>query len=97
MVINDDNRLAMSKVNQKQLRKVLVPVPPLAEQKRIVARVDELMGLCNEMEKLIRQRQAKARRFADSVVHAASSAEFGGESAVVKCGNTQTVEAEMAF
>lgn len=37
-------------VSQKALRKIPVPVPPWAEQRRIVAKVDELMALCDELE-----------------------------------------------
>ncbi|MCX5952731.1 MAG: restriction endonuclease subunit S [Cyanobacteria bacterium] len=45
-----DNRVAMPKINQAALNQILVPVPPLAEQHRIVAKVDELMALCDQLE-----------------------------------------------
>ncbi len=34
-----------------KLKNFLIPLPPLEEQKRIVAKVDELMALCDELEK----------------------------------------------
>ena len=37
-------------VNGTALRHMLIPVPPLAEQRRIVAKVNELMGLCDQLE-----------------------------------------------
>src|SRR5690554_1987517 len=68
--------VAYPAINKAKMMKGIVPVPPTREQKRIVARVDELMKLCDEMEDLIRQRHAKAKRFAEAVVHAAASDEF---------------------
>ena len=37
-------------VNGTALKNMLVPLPPLAEQNRIVARVDELMTCCDQLE-----------------------------------------------
>ena len=39
------NGIAVPKLNQENMNSILIPVPPLAEQKRIVARIEELMPL----------------------------------------------------
>ncbi|WP_429336731.1 restriction endonuclease subunit S [Paraburkholderia atlantica] len=38
---------------------LLIPLPPMAEQKRIVARIDQLMARCDELEKLRTEQQEK--------------------------------------
>lgn len=48
---------------------LLIPLPPLAEQKRIVAKVDELMTLCDQLEAHITQTQTTGTHLMDSLIH----------------------------
>ena len=41
---------AQPKMNQAKLNSIVVPLPPTAEQARIVARVEELMRLCDALD-----------------------------------------------
>ncbi|WP_020682660.1 restriction endonuclease subunit S [Marinobacterium rhizophilum] len=42
--------VGISNMSGKALASVVLPLPPLAEQHRIVAKVDELMALCDQLE-----------------------------------------------
>jgi type I restriction enzyme S subunit len=50
---------AQPKMNQAKMNSIPVAVPPLAEQKRIVAKVDELMALCDRLEAAQTEREAR--------------------------------------
>lgn len=41
---------AMNNISLDDIQNFIVPVPPLAEQRRIVAKVERLMGLCDRLE-----------------------------------------------
>ena len=49
-VITDVTTTTINQITQGNLRQTLVPLPPLAEQKRIVAKVDALMQLCDQLD-----------------------------------------------
>jgi len=60
-------------VNGTKLKNMLLPVPPLAEQDRIVAKVDELLVLCDQLEAQLTTAQNESRHLLESVLHEALS------------------------
>ena len=44
------SRVKMPKINQNELSKVFLPLPPLAEQKRIVEKLEQLLPLCERLK-----------------------------------------------
>jgi type I restriction enzyme, S subunit len=58
-------------VNGTKLRSMVIPFPPLAEQHRIVAKVDELMTLCDRLEARLASTQTESRRLLEAVLHEA--------------------------
>jgi type I restriction enzyme S subunit len=59
--VKTDTRVAMPKINQMELNAIAVPVPPLAEQRRIVAKVEQLMALVDELETQIAASRTTAK------------------------------------
>ena len=55
-------------VNGTALKHMLVPVPPLAEQQRIVVKVDELMALCDELEASLTTGEKTRSRLLDALL-----------------------------
>ena len=47
------NGIAVPKLNQKNLNSIIVAIPPLSEQKRIVEKLDQLLPLCDSMKEAI--------------------------------------------
>jgi type I restriction enzyme S subunit len=56
-------------VNGTSLGMLKTPLPPLAEQKRIVAKVDELMTICDQLEAHITHTQTLNTHLMDSLIH----------------------------
>ena len=74
MIAKYDNGSAQPNLSATNVKRFQVPLPPLAEQKRIVAKVDELMALCDRLETQQQERdtrhatlaRASLARFADA-------------------------------
>lgn len=58
----------MPKINQTTLVSLPIPLPPLAEQHRIVAKVDALMALCGRLEASLTATAATRRRLLDALL-----------------------------
>jgi type I restriction enzyme S subunit len=72
-------------LNLDNIRSLTIPLPPLAEQHRIVAKVDELMALCDQLEQQLSQADQQRRRLLEAVLAEAlqsSKPALGSESRV---------------
>lgn len=62
---------SMKNVSREQIRNLVIALPPLAEQHRIVAKVDELMALCDSLKARIKDAQTTQIHLADAIVEQA--------------------------
>ena len=50
-LLNDTGTTTINQITQTMLKDFLIPLPPLSEQHRIVAKIEELMPLCDKLVK----------------------------------------------
>jgi type I restriction enzyme S subunit len=62
----DNHGMTRERINLANAKALPVPVPPLAEQRRIVAKVDELMALVDHLD----AKQQERDKFAEAFVNA---------------------------
>mgnify|MGYP001094466291 CR=1 FL=1 len=78
---------AQPSLSMETIREICVPIPPLAEQQRIVEKVNKLMLLCDELEKEVNVAQQYASQIMESVLQEAFSddKQIKEEQAKQKC------------
>ena len=76
----------------KKLAAFPVAVPPLVEQHRIVAKVDELMKLCDELEAVQTKRERRRDRLVTATLHGLNNGEANDEN-----GETLSFEESARF
>jgi type I restriction enzyme, S subunit len=63
--------ISLTHFNTKSVATMPLPLRPLAEQHRIVAKVDELLALCDQLETELTTTQTENRRLLEAVLHEA--------------------------
>lgn len=72
--VGDTRTLAQPTLNVGLIRASPAPVPPLAEQKRIVARVNQLRRLCTDLRERLLAQQATQTHLADALAESVTIA-----------------------
>ncbi len=70
-LLSSSGKTAQPHIYLKAIRELEIPLPPLAEQHRIVAKVDQLMALCDQLEAQLTTAQSESRRLLEAVLHEA--------------------------
>jgi type I restriction enzyme S subunit len=61
--------VGQASISQPQIANITVPLPPLSEQQRIVAKVEELMTLCDRLEAQLTSAPREGKRLLESVLY----------------------------
>jgi len=69
-----ENRVKMPKINQGELNNLLLSIPPLEEQKRIVKKVEKLMVTCDALELEVQNSKKETEKLMQSVLKEAFKA-----------------------
>ena len=78
---------AAPRVNVATVKTYPVPIPPLAEQHRIVAKVDELMAMCDGLEEALATAQTERSRLLEALVHEALEGAASADSRSMVAAN----------
>lgn len=66
-------------ISQKKMRKIIIPIPPIEEQKRIVDKINEIMPKIDEYEKIEKELEALKKEFPNNMKDALLQAAMQGK------------------
>lgn len=65
---NAQQTVGMASINQKQLSSMPIPLPPFAEQRRIVEEIEQRFSIADEIEKTVEHMFKKAKRLRQGIL-----------------------------
>lgn len=77
------NGIAMIHMTKERMEKLVLPIPPIEEQHRIVAKVDELMALCDQLEQQAEASLCAHQALVETLLSALTSTADHGQFASV--------------
>jgi type I restriction enzyme S subunit len=89
-VIGEQTGAGRGGLPKNRMDQIPIPVPPLAEQHRIVAKVDELMALCDRLEAAQNEREARRDRLVAASLHRMGTAPAAEGAAAQDVAQTAT-------
>jgi type I restriction enzyme, S subunit len=69
--MNEQTGAGRGGLPKNRMDRIPVALPPLAEQHRIVAKVDELMAICDQLEAQLAAKEAGSQRLLEASLHEA--------------------------
>lgn len=73
--VDPGRSLGVPHISSKNVENAEIPLPPLAEQKGIVAKVDELMLICDQLENQLETQRNGRRQLLEALLHEALEGE----------------------
>ena len=74
IIVDESKGMTATGIRSSRLKLIPIPLPPLAEQKRIVSKVDELISLCDRLEEQINESKDNADKLMQAVLKEAFQA-----------------------
>ena len=62
------NGIAMIHMTKARMEELILPIPPLAEQHRIVSKIGELMAICDQLKERLQQSQETQVQLTDALI-----------------------------